>query len=210
MLYYYLNNDLDNINGNLGIRYNSDNDTLEVFVDNEWVGVLNCNIHEPISLIPIMNSTSQYKQNIIAMNTYNSITDTNSQAPYSSFDGVLTSSYSSWGTACGDDVNTCALGYKFDNETRVQKTIFYIYSGKAGIGIDATLQYSDNNSTWLAAGTINLQTALKAVTKYTIDSTETKYHRYWRILLSSDVYLGINSIYSTHITELQFWGRNGV
>ena len=69
-------NDLENridaeftaVNGKLSVRYNSDDDTLEVFVDNEWVGVLNCNIHEPISLIPIMNSTSQYKQNIIAMN----------------------------------------------------------------------------------------------------------------------------------------------
>ena len=141
------------------------------------------------------------------MNTAKAITDTSAVAPYSSFDGSLTSNSSSWGAACNDNVNTCGLGYKFDNKTRVQKTIFWITSGKAGIGIEVTLQYSDDNSTWLPAGTVNIQTTT-SVAKWIIDSTETERHRYWRILLSSDVVLGITGRYATHIVELQFWGRS--
>ncbi len=133
------------------------------------------------------------------------------QAPYTTFDGVTTSTSSSYGASAGNG-KTAWWGYQFTAPINVKKAKFIVWlsSSSKTLSVTAKIVGSNDGTNWTDVSTeqpftINGQ---DLTPHEVLASDNADYYIYKRLVISSDDYLGISGQYALHITMLQFYGRS--
>lgn len=133
------------------------------------------------------------------------------QAPYTTFDGVTTSTSASYGAPAGN-VKTAWWGYQFTNPINVKKAKFiaWISSSSKTLNVTAKIVGSNDGTNWTDVSTeqpftINGQ---DLTPHEVLASDNADYYIYKRLVISSDDYLGVTGNYAFHLTMLQFYGRS--
>lgn len=140
-----------------------------------------------------------------------SSTGSTNKGPYTSFDGVLTSTASSWGDAMPDMQTTGYVGYEFSISVALKSAKAYLVSGSKGKGVglavNCTLQGSNDRSTWVDVSSVATLDFTNYNSGQVIDITlpieNHAFYSAYRLFVSGNTNLAVAGSYSTHVVELQ-------
>lgn len=170
------------------VIYNSNTDSLDVYVNGSVVGSLYCGFQALNPLVPLMTSNTAPSGVAFASSEYNG------RLAYLAFDrNESTEWISNSGTVQ-------SIGYDFGVTKNVkQVALSFVYGSSVG-AFEASVQYSDDNVNWIDTGA-SVSGLDYPTTSATINVSTITAHRYWRVQLSA------STVHNYNIHSLQFYGR---